>query len=71
MRRPSKRPPRKMRVLGVGGWEGLEWENAVRGGRGEGPLFGQGMRWRIPGWVDGDAMIEGEEDEVFWGFIVE
>ena len=60
MRRPSKRPGRKMRVFFGGDWGPWECSNAVMGGRGELPLFGRGMRWRRPGWVVEEAMIEVE-----------
>ena len=49
VRRPSKRPPRKMRVFVVGVWEPLECSNAVIGGGGKPPVSGRGIRWRIPG----------------------
>lgn len=74
MRRPSKRPPRKMSVFGVvWDWELGECSNAVMGGEGKPPVFGRGMRWRIPGWVSEEAMTEGEgeEEELFLAFVVD
>ena len=74
VRRPSKRPGRKRRVLVGGVWELLdcllECSNAVSGGEGEPPVSGRGMQWRSPGWVDGEAMAEVEEGELLFGFIV-